>query len=175
MKKKGIRRTQTLNIIKSKGSFTNLLEIGCGNGISIDLLSKNIPNSHFTGMDLNKKIIEENKIRTKKIKNCEFINGNIKNLNDFENNNYDYILLESVLIYIEPKKLKNLILELIRIAKKGIVLREQSVTGGLYDSHYIHDFPKLFEELNLKNYTKLKALGQGGLWNKYGYIFDIDL
>ena len=66
-------------------------------------------------------------------------------------------------------------LELIRIAKKGLILREQSVHGGLYDSHYIHDLSKLFVELNLKNISKSKALGQGGLWNKYGYIFDIKI
>jgi len=57
---KGTRREQIVNLIQSKVPFRSLIDIGCGNGLNVDILSKKIPDSQFHGIDINKKVIKLN-------------------------------------------------------------------------------------------------------------------
>tara|TARA_A100001388_G_scaffold275967_1_gene262567 strand:+ start:61 stop:732 length:672 start_codon:yes stop_codon:yes gene_type:complete len=172
---RGIRREQLVNLIKSKKEFKNLLELGCGNGINIEILSKEIKNSQFHGIDINKKVIIENQKRAIRNNNCKFYFMNINNMNLFKTNSFDYVLTDSVLIYHSPEKVLKILNELKRIASKGIILREQCSEKTKYLDHWIHNYRKLIKEIGIQNYKFLKTYGQEGLWNQYGYIIDIEL
>jgi len=172
---KGIRRKQLVELVKSKKPFKNLLDIGCGNGINIDILSKEIPNSQFYGIDINKQVIRNNNKRSEGKNNCQFYVRNINDLFLFEANSFDYVITDSVLIYHNPKKVIKILSEFIRISSKGIILREQNADNVIYKGHWIHNYSNILEDLKIKKYKTIKTYGQKGLWEEYGQIIDIDL
>lgn len=69
--------------------FSNLLDIGCGTGAMIELLSNNYPDKHYTGLDLTPRMIEI--ARNKKITNADFIVGDSENL-PFPDSSFDSII-----------------------------------------------------------------------------------
>lgn len=98
--------------LKNK-EYKNLLDIGCGTGYLIDLLSKD-SKSKFTGLDLSPKMIDE--CNKKKIKNSKFVVGKSDEL-PFEDNSFDIVICsQSFHHYPETDKpLK----EALRVLKPG--------------------------------------------------------
>lgn len=72
--------------LKNK-KYNKLLDIGCGTGLLIDMLSKKC-NAEFVGLDLSPKMLKEAK--KKKIKNAKFVEGRSDEL-PFENNTFDIV------------------------------------------------------------------------------------
>ncbi|MBR2287331.1 MAG: class I SAM-dependent methyltransferase [Clostridia bacterium] len=58
--------------------FENLLDVGCGTGPMVYLLSESYPTRHFTGVDLTPKMIE--KAKEKQIPNATFVVGDSEKL-----------------------------------------------------------------------------------------------
>jgi len=67
--------------------YGNLLDIGCGTGYLIDMLSKN-HKAEYTGLDLSPEMIKE--ANKKKIKNATFVEGRSDDL-PFEDNTFDIV------------------------------------------------------------------------------------
>ena len=67
--------------------YKKLLDVGCGTGLLINMLSKE-NNGEFVGLDLSPKMLKEAK--KKKIKNATFIEGRSDEL-PFENNTFDIV------------------------------------------------------------------------------------
>ncbi|MBQ8132638.1 MAG: class I SAM-dependent methyltransferase [Bacilli bacterium] len=67
--------------------YNNLLDIGCGTGYLIDMLSKD-NQANYTGLDLSPKMIDE--CNKKKIKNATFIEGKSDEL-PFDDNTFDVV------------------------------------------------------------------------------------
>ncbi len=72
-----------------KEPFNDLLDVGCGTGPMISLLSKKYPDKHYTGLDLTPAMIEEAK--KKNIPNANFIVGDAENL-PFEDESFDAMI-----------------------------------------------------------------------------------
>ena len=72
--------------LKNK-KYNKLLDVGCGTGLLIDMLSKEC-NKEFVGLDLSPEMIKEAK--KKKIKNAKFVEGRSDEL-PFENNTFDIV------------------------------------------------------------------------------------
>lgn len=83
--------------------FNDFLDIGCGTGNTIDMLSKDYPDAKFTGIDLAEKMIEVAKKKVQR-ENVEFLVGDAENL-PFKDNSYDVIICkESIHHYPAPEK-----------------------------------------------------------------------
>jgi SAM-dependent methyltransferase len=97
-------------IIKSFKSGTMVGDIGCGNGIYMNIRN----DCFFRGCDVSKEFV-----KICKEKKLNVIEGNILNI-PFENSSFDYVLNISVLPHLctEERRLKA-IKELIRITKPG--------------------------------------------------------
>lgn len=67
--------------------YTKLLDIGCGTGYLIDMLSKDY-NAEFTGLDLSPEMIKQ--ANNKKIKNAIFVEGRSDEI-PFDDNTFDII------------------------------------------------------------------------------------
>jgi len=67
--------------------YNNLLDIGCGTGYLIDMLSKE-NNAKYTGLDLSPEMLKEAK--KKKMKNATFVEGRSDKL-PFEDNTFDVV------------------------------------------------------------------------------------
>ncbi len=72
--------------LKNK-KYNKLLDVGCGTGLLIDMLSKEC-NKEFVGLDLSPEMIKEAK--KKNIKNAKFVEGRSDEL-PFENNTFDIV------------------------------------------------------------------------------------
>lgn len=148
-----------LRSFDNKKSFT-FLEIGCGSGNIIKILSKNFGHSEFIGYDINLKNI---KLEQKKnqIKNLKFY---IKNVNEVENFNFDFIISKASLIYLDKIELKNFFTKLFNSKFKKCYFFELCSNQIIdeYKTHfYAHNFDfellKYFneEKINYKIHKKL--------------------
>lgn len=137
-----------LNFVKNENP-ENILEIGCGFGRNINYLINNgINPGSITGIDISESMIDSarsflknNKI---KLKVADVI------LLPFKENSFDFVLSYSVLMHISKEKLDKALSEIIRVAKKNIIIVEQNYKPKKTEEAswytFIHDYKK-----NLKN------------------------
>ena len=85
-----------------KAEFNKLLDVGCGTGPMIELLSKKYPNKQYIGLDLTPKMIEV--ANAKKLPNTQFIVGDSENL-PFGDESFDAVICaNSFHHYPNPQK-----------------------------------------------------------------------
>ncbi|MBR1854177.1 MAG: class I SAM-dependent methyltransferase [Lachnospiraceae bacterium] len=85
-----------------KYSFQNLLDVGCGTGPMIELLTKEYPDRYYTGLDLTPKMIET--ANAKKLQNTNFLVGDSENL-PFSGGSFDAVICaNSFHHYPNPQK-----------------------------------------------------------------------
>lgn len=85
-----------------KISFQNLLDVGCGTGPMIELLTSEYPDRYYTGLDLTPKMIEM--ANAKNLKNAAFLVGDSENL-PFKNEEFDVVICaNSFHHYPNPQK-----------------------------------------------------------------------
>lgn len=81
-----------------------ILDVGCGNGITIELLSKSFPHIHFTGLEFCPELLDlclQRKLPQDKI---NFIQGDMRENKFFKTNSFDIILSQRSLINILGKQ-----------------------------------------------------------------------
>ncbi len=145
----------------------SILEIGCGYGSNLFWLAKKIPSAKVRGIDINPKEVEiGNEFLTKRnISNVKLLVGKADKLDQFKDKSFDVVLTDAVLMYIGPDKIKKVIKEMARIAKKALILVEwhniNSGKKGQYDPHlglWKRDYSKLLNNLfpiNKINFIKI--------------------
>lgn len=106
-------------LIENCFPFTDILEIGCSEGYILEKVKGKY------GIDLNKKVIEENKIRNPKIK---WIHHNAINTWPFEEESIDIVLLPDILEHNSYREAKEILKEAIRVAKLQILI---TIPNGL--------------------------------------------
>lgn len=99
-----------------------VLEIGCGYGQNILLISEKLPQTEIHGLDSNRTAIKyakkkspRAKLQAAKAEEC---------LKDYPDKSMDVTFTNAVLMYISPKEIAAVIREIIRITRKKIVLVE---------------------------------------------------
>lgn len=104
-----------------KVSFQDLLDVGCGTGPMIELLSKKFPDKNYTGVDLTPRMIEV--AQEKKLVNTKFVVGDSENL-PFSKNSFDAVICtNSFHHYPNPQAFFN---EAARVLRRGgsLILRD---------------------------------------------------
>ena len=101
-------------ITKLNGNPKNILELGCGNGITTGFIVKKFPESRIVALDYDPDQIEIAK--RKKVDNVEFIVGDASDLK-FKDQTFDMVI-ES-LAFHHVKDYKKAIKEVYRVLRKG--------------------------------------------------------
>lgn len=104
-----------------KVSFQDFLDVGCGTGPMIELLSKKFPDKNYTGVDLTPRMIEV--AQEKKLVNTKFVVGDSENL-PFSKNSFDAVICtNSFHHYPNPQAFFN---EAARVLRRGgsLILRD---------------------------------------------------
>lgn len=160
--------------------FENVLEIGCASGPNLYLLAKKFPNTKLYGVDISKEAIKigEKWLQSQKIKNVFLSANSAENLKRFSDNSMDIIFTDATLIYVGPDKIAEVIKEMLRIAKKAIILNElhSNSPKSFYNDHWIHNYRLLFKKFIPEEKIKLTKIPENlwsGDWSKYGHIIEV--
>ena len=174
-------RLYLLKKIKSS-HFNSILEIGAKEGRNLRMIAKSFPDKRFVGIDISKEAIElGNKLFYKEgFSNVRLFEADAEQLK-FENDSFDTVLVFAVLIYFPSNKIKKVIAELLRVAKKRILILEWHdplLSKGKFLDHWIYNYNNLFQDfrdqINSIEITKIpeKEFDDKN-WRKYGYFIDI--
>ena len=118
--------------------FTSILETGCNCGPNLYLAARKFPGIDMTGIDINPMAIEKGRefFATEGISNVKLSVAKADELGQFQDNSFDVVFTDAVLIYIGKDKIHGVIKEMVRIARKGLVLVEKhSFEPGNKDRH----------------------------------------
>jgi ubiquinone/menaquinone biosynthesis C-methylase UbiE len=112
-----------------KDRNSKVLDLGCGNGYTLSLLSKSEPKNIYLGLDFSKELISIAKDR--KLPYCEFVQGDARCI-PFESSSFDVVYTERTLINILNWEEQKLALhEIGRILKPdGYYLMIEGFTDG---------------------------------------------
>lgn len=130
-----ITREKEVNLIGNffrlpgiQGQTKDVLEIGCGNGYTLNILSPEFPAYKFTGLDFSEDLLE---IARQRKLNVEFEQGDARKLR-FDDNSFDVIYTERCIINLLNWEEQQLALnEMHRVLRKGgFILFMESFTEG---------------------------------------------
>jgi len=122
----------------SKIPFTNLLDVGCGDGKMIHELYKNQPDQNYIGIDYSERAILFAKAMTP---NCNFIHGNILD----QNGKFDIVTLIETLEHIPLDEIDDFISALHKLTKSFLIITVPSKNVQVVPKHYQH-----FDLISLK-------------------------
>lgn len=109
-----------------KVSFQKLLDVGCGTGPMIELLTSEYPDRYYTGLDLTPKMIEM--ANAKNLKNATFLVGDSENL-PFQSEEFDVVICaNSFHHYPNPQKFFDGVARVLAPGGK-FVLRDYTSSG----------------------------------------------
>ncbi|HXF44200.1 MAG TPA: class I SAM-dependent methyltransferase [Candidatus Paceibacterota bacterium] len=164
-----------------KYSPTSVLEVGCASGPNLVLLAQKLPQAKLEGIDISPSAIETGRryLELQKIKNVRLAVGNILNLKKFADKSFDVVFTDAVLIYVDKNKIENVLKEMVRVARKAVVLNEWLTDSekSAYVGHWAHNYKNLFKKI-MPNaefaLTKVKPDVWAGDWATYGYIIEAE-
>ncbi len=176
--------------ISNFSPFFSILEIGCNCGPNLYLIAKKFPNIEIKGIDINSIAIKYgNELLTKEgISNVKLLVGKADELNQFQDNKFDIVFTDALLIYIGPDKIKKIMQEMFRITRRALILTEWHSENqdkdpyglgiyhfGCWKRNYVnllkHFIPK--DRIHL---TKIpKEIWPDENWQNLGYIIEIIL
>ncbi len=162
--------------------LSSVLEIGCSSGPNLYLLAKSFPKISLYGIDISTKAIKAGQafFKQKEMNNVSLILGKFDGIKEFQDKSFDIVFSDAALIYAGPDKIDVIIREMLRIAKKAVVLCEQHTESkpALYRDRWIHNYKLLFQRfvpLEKIKFTKFSSGLWVGDWEKFGHIIEVDL
>ncbi|HCJ67783.1 MAG TPA: hypothetical protein DHV62_10845 [Elusimicrobia bacterium] len=165
--------------ISQYAPFKTVLEIGCASGPNLYLLAKRFPDAEIYGIDISGQAIRKGQqwFKSQKLRNVFLFQGKADDLKRYPNRSIDIIFTDAVLIYFGPDRIKSVVREICRVARRALILNEwhsESPTSS-YDTHWIHNWKiqlkGFISEDNIK-ITKIPLDIWAGSWAKHGYIIE---
>jgi len=176
-------------LVKAVGGLSpnSVLEVGCNAGPNIYRMARDCPGiGRLDGIDLNEGAIREGQRNLEKegITKAHLQLGRADDLSHYGNSSYDVVISDAVMIYIGKDKIIKVRDEMLRVAKKSIVLVEWHEDGAkakgryLYKKGYwVRDYRKLFEgapNVREVRFTKItKDDWDDKSWIRYGYVVEV--
>ena len=160
--------------------FSSVLEIGCNCGPNLYLVAKRFPEAQVWGVDINPAAVETGTrlLASEGISNVKLSVGRADDLGQFEDNQVDVVFTDAVLIYVGPDKIEQVAREMVRVARRGIILVEQHCFGsnwrdrkglGVHNGDvWVRDYSALFQRLAIEAPVRITKLPEGA-WPAGGW------
>ncbi|MGC9779766.1 MAG: methyltransferase domain-containing protein [Candidatus Heimdallarchaeota archaeon] len=129
-----------------------ILDVGCGTGEDVLALSQMVgAGGKVVGIDIDEKMINEAKNKSKMVKNVEFRIGDVYNL-DFENNTFHGCRADRVFQHIS--ELEKALSEMVRVVKPGfpIIILDPDWESLLIDSPNV-EFTRKFLSFHASSFA----------------------
>lgn len=157
----------------------SVLEIGCASGPNLFALGKEFPQAQFMGIDISGHAIRVGAswLDSHNVNNVKLFTGQADDLKRFPDKSIDIIFTVATLIYIGPDKINRVIDEMLRVAKKAIILIEwasQEESSRRFD-HWAYNWQTLFKKHGVPNITltKLPSKDRSGGWKELGCVAEV--
>lgn len=162
----------------------SILEIGCNCGPNLRLLAEKFPYADITGIDINPMAIQKGSewFKSAGLKNVRLFECKADELERFNDQTFDVVFTDAVLIYFGPDKIKEVIGEMIRVSAKAIILMEwndfsaKSDPLGKYVKHWIRDYKGLLKQFVSEDAIRIEKLPENLWpslnWKKYGALIE---
>jgi ubiquinone/menaquinone biosynthesis C-methylase UbiE len=131
-----------------------ILEAGCGFGRNLEFLIKEgIDPKILTGLDFSRRLLSQAKRRLKGLP-VKLVSGSVQHL-PFADNSFDLVFTHGVLMHVKPADLAKALSELVRVAKKNLVLIEEirPRPRQLNFFTWAHDYDSAIKRIGLKVLT----------------------
>jgi ubiquinone/menaquinone biosynthesis C-methylase UbiE len=147
----------------------SVLEFGSNCGVNLYALYKMNPKMELSGIDINLQSIEYGKkyFKNRGISAITLSSGDEQFLEGIDDGRYDLVFTSSVLRYISPAKIEDVLRHLYRISKRTIILWEPVSTNQtkseLIGLEWHHNFSHLIDRIIAKDdeYTDEKIIDEG--------------
>lgn len=120
-----------------------VLELGCGPGVDVGKLLKGGLTKIY-GFDLSDKLLD---IARKDYSNCEFIQGDMRQL-PYEENFFDGVFSKAVLLHIAKRNIDQVLSEITRVLKPGgsihIAIKKGEGEKEIEENDYGYSYSRLF-------------------------------
>lgn len=169
-------------------SPSSVLEVGSNCGPNLYLLAKKLSGARLCGIDINEDSVQKGNdfFAQENMPGIKLFAGKADDLSRFRDNEFDVVFSDAVLIYIGKDKIARVAKELLRVAKRAIVLVEWQPTpdekdasglGIYYGGRWKRDYKALFSRFVKKeNIHAMKlnsSLWPDPNWQALGYIIEV--
>lgn len=156
----------------------SLLEVGCGRGANLLLLWKADPSLQLEGFDLSAKAIESGRsaLGAAGATQIRLVEGELSRLSKVTASSIDVVFAESVLMYVPPNAIHSALHEMLRVARRAIVLtawHDVETRSRYDDGAWIYDFQRIVGEFSDAAATVLSypsGTWRDARWAKYGAV-----
>ncbi len=158
----------------------SVLELGCGYGDNLFNIKKAFPNAKVVGTDIDGERLSEGmrKARREEL-NIEMVFQDIREM-DFLSKSYDVVLTDAVLLMIKmtEEEIKNIIQQIVRTAKKMIILvewhdKKVKLLGKDVGNRFVRNYVELLNMFEIKD-IKLRKITEeewdSKKWQQWGYF-----
>lgn len=175
-------RSQIVAAVSTFSPVESALEVGCASGANLVRLRERLPDTQLIGVDINRQAIitARRHFAAHGDTRIRLFSGRADRLTTIPNASVDVVLTDAVLMFIAPDRIHDVLAELGRIARKGMVLNEyhcSGQTGGHFDGgRWVYDLVALTErQLPHARIETTKSAFTGGLWDVYGTLVEVRL
>ena len=167
----------------------SILEIGCNSGPNLALLAKKFPNAEMVGIDINPLAVERGKqwLAKEGILNVRLNVGKADELQGCPDDGFDVVFTDAVLIYVGPDKIRKVVREMLRVARKALVLVEwnlidarDNARSGLGVYHYgfwTRNYAALLKQFVREDQLRVTKIPEGVWpvdgWKEFGYVIEV--
>lgn len=176
-------RVQVISAVASFYPFKSVLEIGCNSGPNMVLLNNKYPETAIYGIDINRHAISvgEQNVRELCLHNIKFLYGMAHKLRHFKDKSVDVVFTDAVLMFVGPSRIRQVISEIQRVARKGIVFHEyhswEPPKHNYEDGRRVYNYNDLLMEVfpatSKIRFEKSKLTG--GAWSRYGFLVVLEV
>ena len=150
--------------------ITSALDYGCGYGVNMNILKKQKKEIELSCMEISNERLTMLDIINDNIYKMSFNKLKISNLPKLEKE-FDLVYSDAVLIYVRPKKIDELLKNLIKSSKKEILLHELTYefSKERINHLHIHNYRSIIKKINPKlKINFIKSIKPGSPWSTHG-------
>jgi len=148
---------------------------------------KKFPEAELVGVDINIGSVENGNewLKREDVLNIKLLVGKADDLESFSDKSFDIVLTDAVLMYIGPDKIRRVMKNMVRIARRGLIIIEWHSFDsqnplGVYERHWRRNYEVLLNELIPgKNVNIIKLPNGGGfndeMWTNWGALIEAKL
>lgn len=155
----------------------SVLEIGSSCGNILVLLSQTMPTTTMVGIDVSPVAVESGNrwLKEEQVYNVILETGSAEDLSRFPDKSFNVVFSSAALMYINPRDIERVMINMVRISKKAVILLEmhgdgiKKYLGEFYSpNNWKRDYRRILNEMGISNDRILTEKVPEKLWHPSG-------